>query len=1000
MKYGSMKGKLLFIMCMILSVCAYAQERVVSGKVTDAKGETLPGVSIVIKGTAYGTATDFDGNFSLKVGDEKILRFSFIGYKDQFVTIDGQNTLNVVMVEDVANLDEVVVIGYGQQRKSDATGSIASVSEEKFNKGAISTPQELIMGKTPGVTVTTGNGAPGAGATIRIRGGSSLSASNDPLIVIDGVPVDNDEISGVSNPLSLVNPNDVASMTILKDASATAIYGSRASNGVILITTKTGNKGKKMEVYYSGKFYISTIAKTIDVMNGDQFREVIKGERFASNETAQSIIDAYPGVSTNWQDEIFKNSFGQDHNVGLSGNLDFMPYRVSYGYTDEDGILKTSNLKRHTINLNLTPAFFENHLKIALNAKAMFAKQQFADNGAIGQALAFDPTKPVRAEGFDRYGGFYTWLQPGASGGPNNLGTRNPVASLELREDKSDVKRFVGNAAIDYKFHFLPELRANLNLGMDYSKSDGNTSEDVAAAWTQVDAGQGYGYFNTYNQEKRNKLLEFYLNYNKEIDAIRSRIDVMVGHSYQNFWRKGSDYAYALNATNLTDHIDRANTNYESEYTLISFYGRLNYTLMDRYMLTFTMRGDGSSRFADGNRWGAFPSVALGWRINEEAFMKNFTKLSNLKLRLGYGITGQQDIVGNDFPYLPRYTYGDDKTQYQFGNGNFITTLRPDGYDKNIKWEETTTYNVGVDFGFLNSRINGNIDYYKRITNDLINYIPVPAGSNLTNKITTNVGSLENTGFEIGLDFVPVQTQNWNWTLGVNAAYNKNKITKLTVNDDPGYIGVPTQTIDGGTGNMIQMNSVGRALKAFYVFEQVYDANGMPIEGLYVDRNEDGKISDADKYHYEKAIPDWTLGFNTSLRYKNWDLSMAARASLGNYAYNNVQSSRARYGETYSQSGYLSNLPTAISKTHFTDGQYFSDYYVQDASYLKVDNITLGYTFDKLINNRLDIRLYFTAQNVCTITDYSGLDPEVYEGVDYNFYPRPRTFLFGLNLNF
>ena len=1001
MKYGNFKKRLLFILCMVLSVSTFAQSRVISGKVTDSKGETLPGVSVLIQGTTNGVATDMDGKFSLKAENGNVLVFSFIGYKTQSIKIEGQTTLNVIMKDDIASLDEVVVIGYGQQRKGDATGSIATVGEDVFNKGAISTPQELIMGKTPGVVVTTGSGAPGSGATIRIRGGSSLSASNDPLIVIDGVPVDNDDISGVDNPLSLVNPNDIATMTILKDASATAIYGSRASNGVILITTKSGSKNKKIELYYTGKFYINTLAKKIDVMNADQFRTMAL-DKFGDRPDTETILDMFPGVDNNWQDHIFQNGFGQDHSIGIGGNVLNTPYRFSYGYTNEDGTLKTSNLKRHTLNLSTTPTFFDDHLKISLNAKGMFTKQRFADKGAIGQALAFDPTKPVYAEGYEDFGGFFAWTTKDKDGNflPNNQGTRNPVATLELKNDHSDVKRFVGSAAIDYKFHFLPDLRVNLNLGLDYSKSDGNTDEDIHAAWTRIDPALGYGYFKTYKQEKRNKLLEVYLNYNKEIPSIKSRIDVMAGHSYQNFWRKGSDYAYALNSNDLTTRIERTNKNYESEYTLISFYGRLNYTLMDRYMLTFTMRGDGSSRFAEGNRWGAFPSVALGWRINEESFMKDFSQLSNLKLRLGYGITGQQDIVDNDFPYMPRYTWSDDKTQYPFGSG-YISTLRPDGYDKNIKWEKTTTYNAGVDVGFYNNRINGTFDFYKRKTDDLINYVPVPAGSNMTNKVTTNVGSLENTGIEIGLDFVPVQTKNWNWSIGVNAAYNKNKITKLTLNDDPDYVGVPTGNIDGGTGNMIQMNSVGHALEAFYVFEQVYDENGKPIEGLFVDRNGDGKINNDDKYHYKKASPDWTLGFNTALRYKSWDLSLSGRASLGNYAYNNVQSSRAQYNNVY-YLGYLSNLPTSIDKTHFTGSNevYFSDYYVQDAKFLKIDNITLGYTFDNIWRSRLGIRLYFTTQNVCTITNYKGLDPEVFGGLDYNFYPRPRTFLFGLNVNF
>lgn len=997
MKCVKFKKKLLFLACMMIPVFSFANDNVVNGTVTDQFGEPLPGVSVVVKGSMNGTATDTDGKFNLKAGNGNVIVFSYIGFKNHEITFNGQKKIAVTLTEDLAKLDEIVVIGYGQQRKNDATGSITSIDEEVFNKGAISSPQELIMGKSPGVTVTTGSGAPGAGATIRIRGGSSLSASNDPLVVIDGVPIDNDGVAGMSNPLSMVNPNDIASMTILKDASATAIYGSRASNGVILITTKTGSKNTPFRLNYSGKFYMNTVGKTLDVMSGDEFREMIRNQ-FGSNQQAQEILNQYPDVNTNWQEEIFQNSFGQDHNLSFSGSLKNLPYRFSYGYTDEDGILKTSSMKRNTLSLNLTPSFFDDHLKVTLNAKGMFIKQQFADNGAIGQAIAYDPTKPLRAEGFDKYGGFHTWTQ--ANGAPNTIGTRNPMATLELKEDLSDVKRFVGNAAIDYKFHFLPDLKANLNIGMDYSKSDGVTNEREQAAWTQYDIQQGFGSFKNYDQEKSNKLLEFYLNYDKELPSLASRLNVMGGYSYQNFWRRGAERIHALAADGSGKKIDRSNSDYESEYTLVSFYGRLNYTLKDRYMLTFTMRGDGSSRFSSDNRWGAFPSVAAAWRMNEENFMKGFTKLSNLKFRFGYGITGQQDIVGNDYPYMPRYTWGDDKTYYPFGHGNFVTTLRPEGYDANIKWEETTTYNAGIDFGFYKNRINGTIDVYKRTTSDLINNIPIPAGSNLSNKITTNVGSLENTGIELGLNFVPVQTKDWHWDFGVNATYNKNQITKLTVNDDPKYIGVPTGGIDGGTGNNIQMNSVGRALQSYYVFEQVYDQSGKPIEGLYADRNGDGQITDADKYHYKKAAPDWNLGFNTSVRYRNWDFSLAARSSIGNYVYNNAESSKANYSLAFNNTGFLMNLPSAVINTGFSSSQVFSDYYVQNASYLKLDNITLGYTFDKLFTDKLDARLYFTAQNVWTLTDYSGLDPEIYGGIDNNFYPRPRTFLLGLNVNF
>lgn len=973
---------------LLLNLNSFGQEINLTGKVTDAAdGQSLPGVSVIIKGTYTGTATDVDGNYNLKVKPGDVLEFSFIGYKPQTVTITNQRVLDIALQEDLQELQEVVVIGYGQVRKNDATGSVIAINANDFNPGVMSSPQDLLIGKTPGVQITTGGGAPGDGATIRIRGGSSMRASNDPLIVVDGVPLDNSGINGMRNPLNSINPADIESFTVLKDASSTAIYGARASNGVIIITTKQGKKGQPFRVNYSGQVGISWKEGKIDVMNADEFRETVR-KQFAGN---PNIINNLGTDNTDWQKEIYRVAASNDHNLDFSGSKFDTPFRLSVGYTNQRGILKTTNLKRVTGALNVNPSFFDDFLKINIHAKGMYIKNNFGNTESIGEALLFDPTRPVM-DGNERFGGYFTWTQA-TTGNPNIIATKNPVAHLKQHSDKSKVKRFIGNIQFDYRLHFFQDMRANLNLAYDYSKSDGKVIEPEDAAWT-YDEIHGSGYHKEYNEKKHNELLEFYLNYNKNIEEIYSTIDVVAGYSWQHFKKSSRSYATNTAGTYVKENNEDASENY-----LLSFFGRLNYTFMDRYLLTFTLRGDGSSRFAKSQRWGTFPSLALAWRIDQEDFMNRFENLSTLKLRLGYGITGQQDIIGNDYPYLPNYTISNDKAQYQFGN-EFVYTLRPNGYDANIKWEETTTWNVALDFGFYNNRINGSIDYYYRKTKDLLNEIPVAAGSNLTNKLVTNVGDLSNQGFEFNLNAIPITNDSWHWEVNVNMSYNKNKIIKLIRNKDPNYVGVLTGGISGGTGSTIQIHSEGHSSNAFYVYYQVYDENGKPLEGVYVDLNGDGIINQLDLYRYKSPAPKWLAGFSSYLKYKNWDLNIAGRFSFGNYVYNNVQSNGALYSRMYDNTGFYSNIPTAVSKTNFREAQYFSDYYVQNASFMKLDNITLGYNFQKLWKNRIDLRVFAIMQNVFTITRYKGLDPEIFNGIDNNVYPRPRTFLVGVNLGF
>lgn len=996
----------LFIFLVFASASvAYAQEITVTGKVKDAAdGSSIPGATVVVKNTTTGAVTDIDGKYTIKVQPGAILVFSYVGYQTQEVPVAGHQVIDISLEASVTSLNELVVIGYGTVKKQDATGSVSAIDRKDFNQGAIQSPQQLVIGKIAGVQVTTLGGAPGGDAIIRIRGGASINASNDPLVVIDGVPIDNSATSGARGSLSMINPDDIETYTVLKDASATAIYGSRASNGVIIITTKTGKAtvggSKKFLHEYSGNISIYTVPKFVSVLDANEFRALVwKKYPAQAGLLNQGWINPDPiphldtTTNTNWQKEIFRTGISTDHNFSFYGGLKYLPYRVSLGYMYQDGILKTDNMKRISLGVNLSPSYFDDHLKINANAKYMNIENRFADNGAIGGAIAFDPTQPVNNP--KTTSGYWMWEQ--ADGTPVNQATTNPVALLDLKQDKAKVNRFLGNFQLDYKLHFFPDLRAVLNLGMDHTKSNGTVYIPEYASWMYLDKGQD----NRYSQTKDNYVLDFYLNYVKDVKSIKSKFDVMAGYSWQRFYIENS------NINNNVPH-DTAHANnilHKKQYYLVSFYGRLNYTLMNRYLLTATLRDDGSSKFSKSTRWGLFPSAALAWKINEEAFLRDSKTVSQLKLRVGWGKTGQQDITDNWYPYLPLYTLGDKFTMYQFGN-IYYYTLRPEGYDSKIKWETTATTNVGIDFGFFKDRITGSLEYYFKKTTDLLNYIPVPAGTNLSNYIWTNIGDMQNSGFEFSIDVKPVVKRDWNWDIGFNVATNKNKITKLTATDDPNYPGVLVGGISGGVGNTVQVQSVGYPMNSFYVYQQVYDANGYPIEGLYVDRNGDGKITDADRYRYKSANPNATFGVFSTLKFMQWTLSTAGHAAVGNYMYDNVNASRGVYNNLYRPEGpYLSNLNTSVYDVNFTNSQYLSDYYVKNASYFKLDYLTLSYNFGSVIKNTTDLRVSFTVNNVFTITKYKGVDPENNQGtfangIDNNIYPRTRVFVFGVNLLF
>lgn len=1001
-----LKALLTLLVGLFLSIGAFAQQIAVKGHVKDTTGEPVIGANVLVKGTTNGTITDFDGNFMLNVPKDAILSVSFVGYKS--AEVKAASTVMVTLEDDSQVLDAVVVIGYGSVKKNDMTGSVTAIKPDKLNKGLITNAQDMMTGKIAGVSVISKGGAPGEGATIRIRGGSSLTAENDPLIVIDGLAMDNKGVKGLANPLSMVNPNDIESFTVLKDASATAIYGSRASNGVIIITTKKGQAGARPTISYDGNVSVSTVKSTVDVMDGDQFRSFIKDIWGEDSEAYSKLGNA----NTDWQKEIFRPAVSTDHNLTISGGLKNMPYRVSFGYTNQNGIVKTSKFERYTASVSLAPSFFEDHLKINANLKGMIAKNRYADGGAVGSAVSFDPTQSVRSDDpYHQYyfDGYFQWNTDASSLNDdtwkrtfNGNAPGNPVALLEEKDDRAISKSLIGNLELDYKFHFLPDLHAHVNGGMDLST--GKQYTDVSP---YSSTNNYYGSYGWEQKDKYNLSLNAYLQYSKDFTD-KHRFDVMAGYEWQHFHDTSDQEYWGLYplSNNVVENRGQRYNNTSSgsatESYLVSFFGRVNYTLLDRYLFTATVRKDGSSRFHKNNRWGLFPSFALGWKLKEEAFLKDVDVLSDLKLRLGYGITGQQNINSGDYPYLAVYETNKDGAYYPIlGEG---TTYRPNAYNPDLKWEKTTTYNVGLDFGFLNNRINGAVDYYYRKTTDLLNSVFVSAGTNFKNKVLSNVGSLENSGIEFSINSKPVVTTDWTWDLGFNITYNKNEITKLTTGDSENYYVAAGDNIGGGRDMKAMAHAVGHPASSFYVYQQVYDENGKPIENEFVDRNGDGTINGDDRYFYKKPTADVLMGLTSRLSYKSWDFSFSLRASLNNYVYNSVEAGGSDCNPTSVYSfGALNNRPlmgVANNIQNLKDNTLLSDYFVQNASFMKCDNITLGYSFKKLFGAPIGGRVYAAVQNVFTITKYKGLDPEVEKGLDNNIYPRPLTTLIGLSLNF
>lgn len=983
-KILSPNGKflLLYLVGILMAAQSFAQSITVNGVVKDKTGESVIGANVLIKGTTNGTITDFDGNFTLQANKNDILVISFIGYQSQELPVSSQ--MNIILSDDTQILEDVVVIGYGTVKKSDATGSVTAIKPDEFNKGLRTTAQDALVGKMSGVNVVSGSGAPGSSATIRIRSGASLSASNDPLIVIDGVPVDNSTIEGGGNVIGAINPNDIETFTILKDASATAIYGSRASNGVIVITTKKGTSNKA-QINYSMNLAVSTPSDMLEVLSADEFR------KFVPTVTGVPADAVYGTSNTNWQDEIYRNSFSQEHNVSVSGKAKNMPYRASIGYTNQAGIIKNNDYQRLTFNGGISPKFFEDHLSVDLNLKMSYESNDKIDDSVIGNALRYDPTRPVMTgsttASTDPGLGYFIWMNGDS---PMAIQTDNPVAQLELQKNNTAILRSIGNANINYKVHNFEDLKFTLNMGYDILSSNENKDvPELAGMMYTSNMKDGTGLVYDGKQEKKNTLLDFYGTYNPDLGE-KHTFDVMAGYGWQHFWRKFNSTTRSPEGEDLFSP-----THYETEYYLLSLYGRLNYSYNNRYMITATLRADASSRFAKNNRWGYFPSVALGWKISEEEFMKDQDVMNNLKLRLSYGQTGQQDIL-NDYPYMTTFTVSYPEASYQFGD-KWYNTYRPNGYDPDIKWETTTTYNIGLDYGFLNNRINGSIDYYQRYTKDLLNTINVIAGTNYAPVLTTNIGSMKNKGAEFSINFIPVSTKDWEWSVGLNYTWNDSRITKLNMIDTSDNF-VQTGSISS-TGKTVQVFMVDERPYTFYLAKQAYDENGKPLEGQYI--QPDGSVSSTETRYAtgKSSLPTSYLGLNTQLSYKNWDFAISGHGSFGNYMYNYVAADQY-IQSVYSDQGSFSNILTATRNTGFQQQQLYSDYFLEDASFFRIDNISLGYTFRKLWNESSSLRLTAGVQNVVTFTKYSGLDPEIYSGIDQEVYPRPRTFSISASLVF
>lgn len=991
----AMQVSLLFIF-----TTSYSQDKTVTGIILSNTGNPVESASVQVKNLSGSALSDSKGSFSIKVPlSATALLISSVGYEPMEVSIAGKTNVSITLNAFTKALDEVVVTAYGTRKRGDLTGSITSVSAKDFQKGNIASPEQLLVGKVAGLSITSGGGSAGGGSRIRIRGGASLNAGNDPLIVIDGVPVEGTGVSGSANLLNTINANDIESISVLKDASAAALYGSRASNGVLIITTKKGTRGD-VKYNYNNTLSVSKIGKTVDVLSAEQVSQIINNDATATgNNTYKNLLGT---ANTNWQDEIYQAAFGFDNSLSASGSIGKVPFRASVGYFNQDGTLKTNNFNRISSSLNLSPKFLDDHLSVNLALKAIQTHNQFADEGAIGNAISFDPTKTVLS-GNKNWGGYYEWLQADLK--PIDLSNRNPLGLLNLRDNQSKVGRIIGNVQLDYKLHFFPDLHIQANLGIDNISGSGNNNIDSVSATNYRTGGRR----SFYEQKKVNQLADVSIYYAKEIKSIKSKIDVLAGHSYQSFLTKVFNYpSFSYRAiadpTNLgkKDTIQGSEPTFPTdrpEFRLESYIGRVNFTVNDKYLLTASIRSDASSKLNPNDRVGYFPAVALAWKMKDDLF-KSSKLIDDLKMRLGWGVTGQQGGIGF-YSYIPRYTQGALTARYQFGNA-FVNYLRPEGYDPNLKWETTTTSNIGFDYGLLKNRISGSVDYYYRETKDLLANVAVASGANFVNEITTNVGNIRSQGLEFTLNTTPIVTKDIKWDFGINYTYNNAEITNLLKNPDPNFKGQEVSGIDGGTGNRIGMHAVGYSPFTYRVYKQIYSPDGKPIEGLYEDINRDGIVNDDDRYLYKKPAADVLLGVNTQVQYKQFSFGLAGHAALGNYLYNNYFSNNAVLRNIKDPINYIRNVSVNYLDTRFSNNQYLSDYYIENASFFRLDNINLGYNVGSVLRDKARLNINASIQNVFVISKYKGLDPENAGdgGVDNNIYPRPRIFSLGFNFDF
>ncbi len=974
--------KKLLLFLLIFPIGMFAQNTL-KGVVLEGKTQQpLPSVAVAIEGTNTMTATDFDGNFTLsnlKKGQK--ITFSFIGFKNQTLVYENQSSVTIRLEEDLQELKDVVVIGYGAVKKKDATGTVELITSKDFNDGPVLSPQQLISGKVAGVSISSNGGSPGESSNINIRGIGSLSLTSQPLFVVDGVPIDGG-VGGSRNPLNLINPSDIESMSVLKDASATAIYGSRGANGVIVITTKKG-KNKEFKYTFNSSSTMYDVVNRVDVMSANQLRDVIALDSNHNDTTAELLGTA----NTDWQDEIYRTAFGRNHDFSATGNAWGVPMRASLSYTNHDGILKTDNFERTTAALSFSPSFLDDALKVEINAKGNYEENQFANRGAIGSASVFDPTQSV----FDAnspFGGYFTWIDA-STNQQVSLAPTNPVALLNLTDDSSEVRRFLGNVKADYNLPFFKDVTATVNIALDKSNSNGrNITSDLIPTSDPTWNGSRFAYANN----STNKLFDAYFTYTGSFSD-KHNLNAVIGHSYQSF--EYDNYSY--NSENEEDGLAYEFID-KSKNVLLSYFGRVNYDFNKRYLFTATLRADASSKLNPKDRWGYFPSVALAWNVMEESFMKN-VKMDNLKLRVGYGEVGNVNGLG-DYKFLTRYTGSTQTAQYQFGSANglpsFYQTYRPDAVNKDLKWEIGQSLNVGLDFGFWNNRLSGSVNAYVRRSKDLIANSTVDPFTNFSNQIERNIGDMENRGIEFALNLTPIKTDNFEWNINYNIAFNHNEVIKLPDNQ-------PVGGISTGVGNNVQMHAEGEQPYSFFVYKQIYDVNGMPIEGAFADLNGDNQINDSDKYFYNDPFADILMGINTDFRYKNWDMAIISRVSLGNYVYNDVKASKGILDLAVpSTNNYITNLHTDYLTSGFTtisDVTALSDHFIEDGSFFKIDNISIGYTA-KQISKGVDARFYGSVQNVAVFTNFSGIDPEIPSGIDNNFYPRPRSFMFGVNFNF